>query len=234
MVWKENFNGCRLDTTKWSRIGPGNVDWNRHMSKHDSCFELRNGKLILKGIVNTVDPTDARPFITGGVTTEGKFSFTYGKIEIRAKLGRAQGAWPAFWMLGDRIKTIGWPACGEIDIMEHLNHERQVYQTVHSHYTQVLKQTRSPLSGSTVPVRRDKYNVYGLEWYPDKLIWTINGKETFSYSRIDADASGQWPFDKPFYLLIDMQLGGNWVEPVDLEELPVEMAVDWIKISQLR
>lgn len=233
LVWEENFDEAALDSTKWSRIGAGNADWDRHMSRLDSCYDLRNGNLILKGIVNTVDKNDARPYLTGGVTTQGKFSFLYGKIEICAKLGCAKGAWPAFWMMGENIATIGWPKCGEIDIMEHLNSDGIVYQTAHSYYTYTLNE-KWPVKGDTARINKGEYNVYGLEWTPDELAWTVNGNKTFSYPRTDTDKEGQWPFNTPFFILIDMQLGGQWVGPVDLEDLPVEMAIDWVRVSQLK
>lgn len=104
LVWEESFDGNSLDTSKWTIIPPGTSDWNRHMSSHDSCFALREGLLYLRGIQNPDPNTDQRPFLTGGIWTKGKFAFQYGRIEIRAKLESAQGAWPAIWMLAELDK----------------------------------------------------------------------------------------------------------------------------------
>ena len=144
----------------------------------------------------------------------------------------AQGAWPAIWMLAEEERYGPYPKNGEIDIMEHLNFEDKIYQTTHSYYTLNLKQTENPPHGATTPVKADDYNIYALSWYPDRLVFQLNGKETFVYPRLNGVDASQWPYDQPFYLIIDQQLGGNWVGPVDLDHLPVEMAIDWVKLYQ--
>src|SRR5699024_10477654 len=109
-----------FDTTRWSKIPRGRSDWNRHMSNFDSCYDMRNGKLILRGLLNSTQNEDTSRFLTGGVYTKDKVSFGLGRLEIRAKLGGATGAWPAFWLLGQGRR---YPGGGEIDIMEHLNYD---------------------------------------------------------------------------------------------------------------
>ena len=232
LVWQDDFNAPSLDTTKWTKIPKNNADWGNYMTSDPRCYEFSDGKLFLKGIVNKDTVADARPFLTGGVYTKGKFAFQYGKIEIRVKLENAQGAWPAIWMLSEQKKYGKYPRNGEIDIMEHLNYDDIIYQTTHSYYTLELKQKDNPPYYKTSKADTSQYNVYGLEWYPDKLVYTLNGKETYTYPRIkDVDAS-QWPFDQPFYVLIDQQLEGSWVGKVKPEDLPVNMIVDWIKVYQ--
>lgn len=232
LIWEDHFERAEMDTTQWTRIPPGGADWNRHMSSDDRCYDLADGKLILKGIVNPDTLNDPRPFITGGVYTKGKFAFQYGKVEIHAKLECAQGAWPAMWMLAEQKKYGAYPRNGEIDIMEHLNYDDIIYQTTHSYYTLELKQKENPPHHGTTKIDITQFNTFGLEWYPDKLVFTLNGKETFRYPRVlDVDPS-QWPYDQPFFVLIDQQLGGSWVGDVNLEELPVQMIVDWVKVYQ--
>lgn len=232
LVWQENFRGSRLDTTVWSRIPRSNsADWCRHMSDYDSCYALRRGRLILRGLRNTAFPADTARYLTGGVYTKGKHTFGYGRLEIRARLGEARGAWPAFWLLPAEGK---WPNGGEIDIMEHLNHDSIAYQTIHSYYTLKLKQDMNPPHYATGLIRRGEYNVYAVELHPDSLCFFINGRPTFTYPRIETQLEGQYPFDRPFYLLIDMQLGGGWVGPVSPEDLPVEMAIDWVRFYERR
>lgn len=230
LVLEDDFNSNALDTNKWSLVDRSHSDWDRHMSHDPACWEIRGGRLVLRGIVNTNLADDAK-VITGGVTTKGKFSFNYGKVEIRAKLGHAQGAWPAFWMLPSQPPA-GRGHHGEIDIMEHLNFDKIIYQTVHTHYTLDLGIKTNPVSHATVPFNPEEFNVFGLEWSRDKLVFTVNGKKTFTYPRIKTDKAGQWQFDQPFYLLIDMQLGGNWVGKIDDRQLPVQMEIDWVKIYQ--
>lgn len=233
LVWADEFNGSKINSRYWSKIERGNPDWKKHMSPHKSLYAVKRGNLILRGIVNPNTKKDPVPFLTGGISTEGKFSFCEGKIEIRAKLDSAQGAWPALWLLPD-IPNRKWPDDGEIDLMEHLNFDNIVYQTVHTKYTKG-KNGGNPPFGGTAPIKRDGYNVYGLEWYPDKLVFFVNGKKTFTYPRVRAKAKdGQWPFTKPFYILVDMQLGGSWVGKVNPDQLPVEMHVDWVRVYKAK
>lgn len=225
LVWQDEFNGDKIDTTYWTKIERGTADWNRHMSSDESLYSVQNGNLILRGKVND-NPSDTARYVTGGVYTKDKFTTTYGKIEIRAKLGSATGAWPAFWMLPNEA---AWPKGGEIDIMEHLNYDSIAYQTIHTYYTYVLKEENPP-KGGTSSINVNDYNTYALEWYADSLVLTINDKKTFSYPKIETTKEGQWPFTTPFYILLDMQLGGSWVGAVNPEELPVQMEIDWVKV----
>jgi beta-glucanase (GH16 family) len=232
LIWEDNFNGTTLDTTKWTKVPAGNSAWDKHMSTDERCYALINGMLYLKGINNPDTSIDKRPFLTGGIYSKGKFAFQYGKIEIRARLGCALGAWPAMWMLAATDKDGAYPRNGEIDIMEHLNFDSSVYQTIHSYYTLVLKQDKNPPHYSTAKIHIDDFNVFGIEWYPGKIVYTVNGEETFTYPRVNNIDPSQWPFDQPFYILIDQQLGGSWVGNIKAGDLPVEMAVDWVKVYQ--
>lgn len=226
MVWHEEFDGNTLDAKRWSRISRGTSDWNNYMSKADTCYLLRNGKLILKGFKNTFLPEDTAKYLTGGVTTKGKVSFMNGKISIKAKLNPATGAWPAFWMLPNEGK---WPLGGEIDIMERLNFDNFVYQTVHSHYTVNLGIKNNPPHSGTQYINPNDFNTYSVEMYDDRLVFKVNENQTFTYPKIQTDKENQYPFNKEFYLLLDMQLGGNWVGNIRDEELPVEMEIDWVR-----
>lgn len=230
VVWEDNFDQDGvIDTTVWSKIPRGRSDWNNYMSDFDSCYAVKNGNLILTGMVNHSLANDTAPYLTGGIYTKGKKTFTEGKVEIRAKLGSSQGAWPAFWMLSDSKVYGGYPKSGEIDIMEHLNFDSIVYQTIHSYYTLHHKIKDNPKSGTTAVINPADYNTYGVELYQDSVIFLVNGQHTMTYPRIKTDKDGQFPFDQPFYLLIDMQLGGSWVGAVDPSQLPVQMEIDWVK-----
>lgn len=232
LVWEDQFSDNALDTTKWTKISPNNADWGKHMSDNEQCYDFSNNTINLRGIVNYETTLDSRPFLTGGINTKGKFAFQYGKIEIRAKLGSAQGAWPAIWMLAETEKYGDYPKNGEIDIMEHLNYDDIFYQTVHSFYTLELKKSETPKSYSTTKFNADVFNVFGLEWYPDRLVFTLNGDETFVYPKLKEMDYMQWPFDQPFYILVDQQLGGKWVGEVNADDLPVQMTVDYVKVYQ--
>lgn len=232
LIWKDEFNKKGvIDDSKWSKIPRGKSDWNNYMSDDDRLYDVKKGKLILRGIVNDRPDQDSARFITGGIYSKDKFGLQYGKVEIRAKLPNAQGCWPAFWMLPN-VTERKWPDDGEIDIMEHLNHDTIAYQTVHSGYTVKLGIKDNPPHSATAPIDKDGYNTYSVEKHPDKLIFAINGVQTFEYPRIETDKPGQYPFDTPYYILLDMQLGGSWVGPVDPAQLPVEMEIDWIRVYE--
>ncbi len=229
MVWSEEFNGDKLNSKYWSRISRGNADWCNYMSKADTCYEMRSGKLVLKGFKNTFLPSDTAKYLTGGVYTKHKKAFTYGKMSINAKLNGARGAWPAFWMLPEKGR---WPKGGEIDIMEHLNYDAIAYQTVHSHYTYNLK-IKKPINIGKNYINLEGFNTYSVEIYPDSLVFSINDRHTFTYPKINVSKDKmQFPFGKPFYLLLDMQLGGNWVGRIHNKDLPVEMEIDWVRFYE--
>lgn len=232
LVWKENFRGKKINEKYWTKIPRGGSDWNRHMSSHHSLYEVNQSNMILHGVVNDgVAPEDTARYITGGVYTKDKKTITYGKVEVKARLQGAKGAWPAIWMLPNEGK---WPDGGEIDIMERLNHDSIAYQTVHSYYTFVLKHKDNPKHGGIGKIDPDGYNVYAVEILPDSLIFSINGNHTFTYPKIETDEKGQYPFGTPYYLLIDMQIEGTWVGQADPKEYPVKMEVDWVKMYKLK
>lgn len=201
------------------------------MSPRADLIKVSNGNVMMAGIENPDRSKDTAAYLTGGLYSKGKFSFLYGKIEICARLESVQGAWPAFWLLPADEK-IKWPNGGEIDIMEHLNFDGYVYQTVHSYYTLRLGLKDTPKNFGMAKINRDHYNVYGLEWTPTELIFSINSVPTFRYPKIKTDKEGQWPFDTPFYILIDQQLGGKgtWPGEVRHDQLPVKMWIDYVRV----
>ena len=233
LLWEENFNWEKtgIDETRWTKIPRGPSDWNRHMSDLDSLYQFRDGKLVLRGMVTPPLANDTAPVITGGIYTRNKKTFGFGRMEIHAKLNGARGAWPAFWMMP---ATGTWPNGGEIDIMERLNSDSFAYQTVHSNYTHVQGFRDNPPNHSTGPIDPHGFNTYIVEKYPDSLVFYINDRKTFSYPRIQTDKTGQFPFpESEYYLLLDMQLGGQWVGRFYPEDLPVEMEIDWVRFYAL-
>ncbi len=237
LVWHEEFDAPGLDTTKWSKISRPqqgrSANWEKYLSPREELYEFKNGTITLWGRNTPAGDPDSLRFQTGGITTRGKFAFTYGKIEVRARFSDARGAWPALWMLCANSVNGPYPRSGEIDLMEHLNHDTVVYQTIHSHYTLRVPGGKDIPSGSVPAIRPGEFNTYGMEWYPDRIVFTVNGQATLTYlRRADAVARGQFPFDQPFFLHMDMQLEGGWVGPVSPEELPVSMEIDWVRVWQ--
>lgn len=232
LEWEETFESEVTDTSVWSKTTRGTADWQNTQSSDPRCFGYRDGNLVLRGIINDDREADTAEFLTGGLWTAGKKAFGPGRIEVRARLQGATGAWPAIWLLpfDQEDPENRWPYGGEIDIMERLNYDSVAYQTVHSHYTFDLGHGNEPVQSSTAPIDPADFNVYGVDIWKDSVVFHINGVRNFSYPRIsELDSLGQYPFYKPMYLLIDMQLGGQWVGEVDPADLPVEMEVDWVR-----
>ncbi len=231
LVWQDEFNDTEIDSTFWSKLQRGGADWNRHMSNYDSLYEVKNGNLVLWGINNHTQKLDTAKFITGGISTMGKKGFNNGRVDVMAKVSSAQGFWPAIWLLpNDGTK---YPFGGEIDLMEHLNYDSIVYQTIHSPYTLHDKIKDNPRSGGVAKYKHNDWNLYSLEMYPDSLVFLVNDIKTYTYPKIETDKKGQFPFsDREFYLLIDAQLGGSWVGKVDSTQLPAKMEIDYVRFFQ--
>lgn len=237
LSWSEEFEGPELDSAVWSRTTPGNADWAKEQSPLPELVQFRDGAIVLRGIVNP--DTEAQPtrFVCGGVVSKGKKEVPAGaRIEVRAKLEGAKGAWPAIWLMPSDFGDEGtpeWPITGEIDIMERLNNNHFVYQTVHSNYTQNLGRTANPKASVTSPIDRDDWNVYGAEIHPDEIVFLVNGEVTNRYPRVAEEADNlQFPFYHPWYILLDMQMEGAWVGEGDPGDLPVEMLIDWVRIYE--
>jgi len=232
LIWQDEFNyEGKPDAKKWSFAPRKPVDWACYCADNDATRYVKNGKLHLRGVLNT-KPEDTVKYNTGCIRTTDKFSFKYGKIEVRAKLDKGKGSWPAIWMMPQDPQYGGWPHSGEIDIMEQLNYDTIVYQTLHSNYVDIQEKKAVPKYFKTVPYKVNAYNVYGLEWYPDRLEFYLNGEKTFTYPKIENADSKQWPFDQEFFIILDQALGGNWVGSIKDEDLPVEMLVDWVRVYQ--
>jgi beta-glucanase (GH16 family) len=254
LVWEDEFGQGSLDTTHWSKIGLYTSErllnnlpeiqtdknaW-RQIRNHWSSYacatnpeavQFKEGQILLRGVLNK-DTTgwDNRPYHTGGIWTLNKFAFQYGRIEVKARLDPAYGAWPAIWMIPQK-KIYENQHNGEIDIMERLNHDGFVYQTIHSHWNLNLK-LQTPQRYTTAGIDTLGYNVYSVEWLPEMIRFAVNGKVSLEYSKIQGAGTFQWPFDQPFFLIVDQQLEGWPGDVTHPEELPIDMAVDWVRLYQ--
>ncbi|MDE6608120.1 MAG: glycoside hydrolase family 16 protein [Lachnospiraceae bacterium] len=228
LVWKEDFNNNKLDTTVWSKIPRGKSAWNNTMSLDNRCFEFRNGCIVLKGIVNDNLKSDTSKYLTGGIYTKHKKAYKPGRIIVRAKLNGARGAWPAIWLVPFKTDK-PWLWDGEIDIMERFHHKPYVLQTIHSLHTRDVD-SKFPERLVKVPVDFKQFNEYGVDIEEDSIIFHVNGVKTLSYPKLSKDSEiPQFPFFHDWTLIIDMQLGGGQVGSINDSELPVEMEIDWIK-----
>ena len=227
LVWHDEFDGKAL-SDEWTRIPryPNPPEWNKFMSTDDRLYKVKGGKLTLYGLVNDFLPDDTAHVLTGGVFTQGKVYFQRGRIDIRLKMDDASGAWPAAWLLPDGQ----WPFGGEIDIMERLNGDDFAHQTIHSFVTEYDTIARKTQDWHhTAPIKNGDWNVYSVELYEDSVSFLINDKLTFTYRKEPQHGARQFPYDRPMYLLLDMQLGGHWVGQVNPRELPYRYQIDYVR-----
>lgn len=233
VIFEDNFDQTDgiPDTTKWVLCPQQSPAWARYLSESYDQAYVQDGKLVLVGeIVNG-------QYKTGGVQTLGKAEFTYGKVEVCARFTKsAQGGWPAIWMMPSAPIYPGWPDCGEIDIMEQLNHDNIVYQTIHNYYKNTLGHY-DPNPSITAPYNQNEFNVYAVDWTEDALIFSINGVTKLTYPNLrlaDENVKRQWPFAAPFYIILNQALGGpgTWPGAITDAELPAKMEVDWVKVTQ--
>ena len=231
LAWEDHFDGKTLNAKNWHKIARSGADWNKYMSYCDDVYELRKGRLRLFAKINDgLAPADTARYLTGGITTLRKKSITYGKIEVRARMRGGHGTWPAIWLMPVDKKNWEYPRRAEIDIMECLHTSSYVYQTVHTYYTDELKEKKNPPCQAKADIRLNRYNVYTLEILPSELIFRVNGRLTFRYPRVEGAQEGQYPFGVESYLMIDMQIGGAWPKTIDDSTLPAWMDVDYVKL----
>lgn len=239
LVFSDEFNqknGSRPDSLYWSCSPRGWSTWNRWISNSKKVAFVKKGKLVCRAIRNTENPADTARMITGAVETINKFSFQYGKIEVRARTNLHEGNFPAIWLM-PQPPAERHPNGGEIDIFESYGTHRDACQTVHSHWTLDLKQNDNPKNTFAWHYFDvSKWHVYGIEWTFDKLIFMIDGKVTGVYNKSkdpEALAKGQWPFDHPFYIILNQSLRrfGTFGGSPDPDYV-YETQFDWVRVYQ--
>jgi beta-glucanase (GH16 family) len=222
LVWSDEFDGSTINTNYWN-FETGGSGWGNHEQEYYQAANagIEGGNLVITARKESVDSngcTSAR------MTTQGKKEFFYGKVEARIKIPVGQGFWPAFWMLGSDINTVNWPACGEIDIMEHINSDSIIYGTAHwdnnGHVQDGGKTTSSP----------SQYHVYGVEWDANYIKWSIDSVE---YHKVSITGNSTDEFHQPFFILLNFAVGGDWPgQAIDNSLLPAKMYVDWVRVYQ--
>lgn len=229
-------DGSGPDLTKWKYCTRENPTWKRYVSQNpkDSVCVVRGGMMSLLCKPNPAKTGDADAMLSGALETSGNYAFTYGRVEIRAKVMPHKGNFPALWMMPMDTRG-GWPDCGEVDIFEQIDNESRAYHTIHSRWGNTLGHSGDPQKGGSVAIDIERFHTYALEWDANQLRWYVDGKQTFTYSRAsihDNEADGQWPFKKDFYLIINQSVGnGSWAAPADYTHT-YQMLVDWVRVYQ--
>ncbi len=235
LVWSDEFDkGTRPDTTKWGYdIGTGSNGWGNNEAEYytsDSTnARIENGNLIIEA---RKENKGGKSYTSARLLTQGKASWTYGRIEVRAKLPKGVGTWPAIWMLGENIKTAGWPACGEIDIMEHVGKvQDEINWSTHSklnNWTLGTQRTNKAIIDGVSTA----FHIYKIEWSKDFIQFFVDDK-LFYTSPNEGKGSDYYPFVAPQFLLLNFAIGGNFGgTTIDDSIFPCRMEVDYVRVYQ--
>ena len=238
LVWSDEFNYSGLpDSTKWNYDVGGN-GWGNNELEFYKEKSIKNS-YVKDGILHIAavkEEYENKPYTSARLTTFNRFSLQYGKIEVMAKLPEGKGTWPAIWMLPNSITTgEGWPLCGEIDIMEHVGKDPNVvHVSLHSKLYNHIINTQVTHFEKVSNVF-NSFHLYGIEWTPDFIKFYIDNKLFYEAKKGEnghVTTNEGWPFEKPYFLILNLAMGGNWGGEVDNTIFPCEMQVDYVRMYQ--
>ena len=229
LVWSDEFNGNSLDNSNWVYdIGTNGNGWGnnelQYYTDRSQNVQVTDGNLV---ITARKESYGGMSYTSARIKTKDLRQFTYGKIEARIKLpsGETQGIWPAFWMLGSNIDSVGWPNCGEIDIMERVNFDTFANATVH--WDSYGHASYGNMSGY---IDFSQYHVYSIEWDSEYIRWFVDGIK-YNEILIKNGTGNTEEFQKPFFLLFNLAVGGNWPgSPNGATTFPAKMYVDYVRV----
>lgn len=233
LIFSDEFNlpnGSQPDSTKWNRHERYAGVWSRWISSSSDVVYIKNGALVCRGIPNRHESADTACMLTGAINTRGKFSFTYGKIEVRMKTNVLRGNFPAAWLQGLQVKKPEWYK--EIDIVESFG-TRRAYHTAYAHLTVKKHRTDGPKYGFWEPVDVNKWHVYTMEWTPSELRWLVDGRLVAEYRKSSDQellVNGQWPYDYPMYIILNQSILNEGYNP----KKTYETRFDWVRVYQQR
>ena len=231
LVWSDEFSGNSVNASNW-RFETGATGWgNNELQNYTENNATVAGGLLTIEARQESDGT----YTSARMITADKQEFAFGRIDIRARLPEGQGIWPALWMLGANFWDIGWPACGEIDIMELVGHEPdKVHGTLHwgEQGWSFSASHTSEISLSSGKKFSDEFHVFSIEWAFDSIIWYLNDQP---YFQIDRSVTGNlpYPFNAEFFFIFNIAVGGNWPGNPDATTIfPQTMDVDYVRVFQ--
>ncbi len=235
LVWSDEFNYTGLpDSTKWDYDvggdGWGNNELQYYTFKRDSNARVENGNLIIEA---RREIAGSNYFTSARLLSTNTGNWTYGRFEVRAKIPKGRGTWPAIWMLPTNwtYGNGGWPDNGEIDIMEHVGYDPGV---IHGS-THTNKYNWKINTGKTatikIPDAQEEFHVYALEWYADSLSIFVDSTKYFTFKN-EHTGWQVWPFDKNFHFILNLAIGGSWggQQGIDMTAYPTQMLIDYVRV----
>ena len=230
LVWADEFDGKELNQEHWSLVigdgcpqlcGWGNDELQVYTHQN---HRLENGKLYIKAEKEGDHYTSTR------INTKGKKAFQYGRFEVRAKLAVGKGVWPAFWLLGVNIDQVGWPLCGEIDVLEYVGRSPQeIFTSLH---TKAAHGDNASTRTTRIENIEKGFHTYTADWTKDQIAFYVDGQNVYTFAPKDKSQE-VWPYNQPFYLLLNLAVGGNFGgKEVDHSVFPQEFVIDYVRVYQ--
>ncbi|MBJ7881108.1 glycoside hydrolase family 16 protein [Gelidibacter salicanalis] len=228
LIFEEHFNGDALDATVWNyELGdgcPNLCGWgnNERQIYTQDNVKIQNGYLVITAAY------DGATYTSGKINTKDNIEFQYGTVEVRAKLAVGKGIWPAIWMLGSNISEVGWPRSGEIDIMEYVGkHPHEIHTTLHTPDSHGQSINTKITTSENI---EEGFHLYKAHWTKDFIKFYIDDALVYTFSPEVKDEN-TWPFDHPYYLILNLAIGGNFGGPeVDDTIFPQQFLIDYVKI----
>ena len=241
LVWSDEFSGpdgSAPDSSKWTYDIGGNGWGNNELEYYTNRAQnaqIKGGNLVITAQLEAYTGADGvtRNYTSARLKTQGLFSQAYGRFEARIKIPAGQGMWPAFWMLGNDITSVGWPKCGEIDIMENIGKEpATVHGSLHG------PSTSAPTSDLSAPFSlpagqnfAGDFHLYAVEWEPGTIRFYADTNLYATFTSSQWPAGGAWVFDHPFFILLNVAVGGSWPgSPDSTTVFPQQMLVDYVRV----
>lgn len=236
LVWHDEFDGPNIDNNNWTHEfgghGWGNNERQYYSDRSENSY-ISDGKLVIEAIDDGLEGSD---YTSARMISKDKQEFEFGRIDIRAKLPKGQGIWPALWMLGANFGDVGWPACGEIDIMELIGSEPdKVHGTIH---WGAQGQGFSHFQGNEYSLNNggdfsDEFHVFTLIWELNEIKWYVDDNLFSTKTLADVSSTGSYPFNEDFFFILNVAVGGNWPGYPDATTVfPQRMLVDYIRVFQ--
>ena len=235
LVWSDEFaqpDGTSPDAGKWG-FDTGGGGWGnselQYYTTRTNNARIEGGQLVIEARKETYG---GRDYTSARLLTKGKKSWVYGRIEARIKVPRGQGIWPAFWMLGANIDSLGWPSSGEIDVMENIGREPGiVHGTVHGPGYSGGNSIGGPFAFAAGTAVADEFHVFAVEWDTNRIGWLIDGTNYFNFTPGSLPAGASWVFNAPEFILLNVAVGGNWPGNPDATTVfPQRMVVDYVRV----
>lgn len=239
-VWADEFDYAGSpDSARWTYdLGDGcpNVcGWGNNEAQFYTNdlrnIRVENGMLIIEA---HRDSLGGKPYTSARIVSRQRGDFLYGRVEVRARLPHGRGTWPALWMLSTDWSYGGWPASGEIDIMEHVGYDPGViHGTIHTETYNHIQQTQKE-GKVQIPDASETFHVYAIDWTPDRIDFWVDDQRYHRVERAPTDTPREWPFDKRFHLIMNIAVGGNWggLQGIDESIWPQRMEIDYVRVYE--